>query len=295
MGIVLSDNQYGKAETRIVRVNRDRAGCEGGRGHNGERHELTDLSVSVALAGDLAGTHLTGDNSHVLPTDSQKNTVYAFARQHGIGQIEEFGLLLARHFVDSQPTIHRARVHIEQYGWVRAGPHSFIRTGMETRTATVTYDGAGAWVVSGLSDLVLLNSTDSEFWGYLKDPYTTLPEAKDRILATAVNAQWRHAGVAADWVGSYQGVRDSLVQAFVDTYSRSLQQTLYAMGRRVLENRPEVAEVRLSLPNKHHLLVDLAPFGLDNPNEVFVATDRPYGLIEGTVTRDDAPPAGLAW
>jgi urate oxidase len=284
MGIVLADNQYGKSETRIVRVIRD-----------GERHELTDLNVSVALAGDLVGTHLTGDNSHVLPTDSQKNTVYAFAREHGIGQIEEFGLLLARHFVTSVPTIHRARVHIEQYGWVRLGPHSFARNGMETRTATVTYDATGTWVVSGLSDLVLLNSTDSEFWGYVKDPYTTLPETKDRILATAVNARWRHGGLSADWAGSYEGVRESLVQAFVDTYSRSLQQTLYAMGRQVLEHRPEVAEVRLSLPNKHHILVDLAPFGLDNPNEVFVATDRPYGLIEGTVLRDDAPPPGLAW
>ncbi len=284
MAIVLSDNQYGKAETRIVRVTRD-----------GDLHQLTDLNVSVALTGDLAGTHLTGDNSHVLPTDSQKNTVYAFAREHGIGQIEEFGLLLARHFVDSQPPIHRARVHIEQYGWVRVGPHSFMRTGTETRTATVTYDGTDAWVVSGLSDLVLLNSTDSEFWGYIKDPYTTLPETKDRILATAVNARWRHAGPTADWAGSYEGVRDSLVQAFVETYSRSLQQTLYAMGRQVLGNRPEVAEVRLSLPNRHHLVVDLAPFGLDNPNEVFVATDRPYGLIEGTVERDDAPPPGSAW
>lgn len=284
MGIVLSDNQYGKAETRLVRVSRD-----------GERHELTDLNVSVALAGDLAGTHLTGDNSTVLPTDSQKNTVYAFAREHGIGQIEAFGLLLARHFVDSQPSIHRARVHIEQYGWVRAGQHSFVRTGMETRTATVTCDGDQAWVVSGLADLVLLNSTDSEFRGYIKDPYTTLPETKDRILATAVNARWRHGSASGDWSESYHGARESLVEAFVETYSRSLQQTLYAMGRRVLERRPEVAEVRLSLPNRHHLLVDLQPFGLDNPNEVFVATDRPYGLIEGTVIRDDGPPPGLAW
>jgi urate oxidase len=284
MGVVLSDNQYGKAETRIVHVRRD-----------ADRHELTDLNVSVTLGGDLAGTHLTGDNSHVLPTDSQKNTVYAFARQHGIGQIEEFGLRLARHFVGSQPTIHRARVHIEQYTWVRVGPHSFVRSGMETRTCTVTCDGDQAWVVCGLSDLVLLNCTDSEFVGYIKDRYTTLPETKDRILATAVNARWRHAWPDSDWLASYEGARDSLVQAFVDTYSRSLQQTLYAMGRRVLENRPEVAEIRLSLPNKHHILVDLAPFGLDNPNEVFVATDRPYGLIEGTVARDDAPPSGPAW
>lgn len=275
MGIVLGANQYGKAGTRVVRVDRD-----------GSRHELTDLNVSIALSGDLAATHLTGDNSQVLPTDSQKNTVYAFAKQHGIGQIEEFGLRLARHFVASQPAITRAVVDIAQYGWQRLGPHSFQRSGAETRTATVTVEDGAPSVVSGLTDLVLLNSTDSEFWGYVKDPYTTLPETKERILATAVDARWRHESPEADWAKSYQDVRASLVDAFVDTYSLSLQQTLYAMGRQVLERCPEIVEVRLSLPNKHHLLVDLSPFGLDNPNEVFVAADRPYGLIEGTVRRD---------
>src|SRR5262249_10985248 len=287
--IVLGPNQYGKAETRLVRVDRD-----------SDRHVLHDLNVSVALRGELASTHLSGDNSPVLPTDSQKNTVYAFAKRYGVGQIEEFGLRLARHFVDSQPTITAARVGIEEYGWVPLGPHSFAPQGGAARTAVLTYDGERAWMVSGLTGLVLLNSTDSEFWGYLKDPYTTLPETRDRILATAVTARWRHDsgrhGIDdTDWDDSYTGVRGALVEAFVDTYSLSLQQTLYQMGRRVLEKRPEVVEVRLSLPNKHHLLVDLAPFGLTNPNEVFVATDRPYGLIEGSVLRDDAPEPGLAW
>jgi urate oxidase len=146
--------------------------------------------------------------------------------------------------------------------------------------------------VSGVSGLVLLNTTGSEFRGYPKDAYTTLPEATDRILATEVNARWRYATVDGR---DYAAARAALIDAFTGRYSRSLQQTLYAMGTAVLDKCPDVAEVRLSLPNKHHLLVDLAPFGLDNPNEVFVATDRPYGLIEGTATRDGAPPAGLAW
>jgi urate oxidase len=284
MGITLGPNRYGKAEIRLVRVARD-----------GGRHDLKDLNVSVTLAGDLRATHLTGDNAPVLPTDSQKNTAYAFARRYGVGEIEQFGLALARHFVDSQPTITRARVHIEEYGWQRLGPHSFQRGGTETRTATVSYDGDAAWVVSGLTDLVLLNSTDSEFRGYVKDPYTTLPETDDRVLATAVNARWRHAAADGDWGDSYAAARALLCEAFVDTYSRSLQQTLYAMGERLLAHRSEIAEVRLSLPNKHHLVVDLSPFGLDNPNEVFHADDRPYGLIEGTVLRDDGPAPGLAW
>ncbi|HKE67045.1 MAG TPA: urate oxidase [Micromonosporaceae bacterium] len=284
MGIVLGANEYGKAETRLVRVDRE-----------GDRHTLHDLNVSVALRGDLDGTHLTGDNATVLPTDSMKNTVYVFARRYGVGQIEDFGLRLARHFVDSQPSIGAARVSIEEYGWTRLGPHSFARDGGETRTAVLTYDGRESWAVGGLHGLVLLNSTDSEFWGYVKDEYTTLPETRERVLATAVAASWRFGTVPDDWADTNAGVRADLVEAFVETYSRSLQQTLYQMGRRVLENRPEVVEVRLSLPNRHHLLVDLAPFGQDNPNEVFVAADRPYGLIEGTVLRDDAPPAGLAW
>jgi urate oxidase len=271
LSIRLGANQYGKAETRLVRVRRD-----------GEVHELTDLNVSVALAGDLDGTHLRGDNAAVLPTDSQKNTVYAFARD-GVGEIEAFGLRLARHFVDSQPTIRRATVDIEQYGWRRLGPHSFERAGGEVRTARVRYDGAATEIVSGLTGLVLMNSTDSAFRGFIKDPYTTLQETDDRILATAVTAQWRHLG---DVLDGFADVREDLVSGFVETFSYALQQTLYAMGERVLARRPGVAEVKLAMPNKHHFLVDLSPFGLDNPDQVYLAADRPYGLIEGVVVRD---------
>jgi urate oxidase len=289
MDIRLGDNQYGKAETRVVRVDR-----------GGDRHEVTDLNVSTALAGDLAAAHLTGDNAGVLPTDTQKNTVFAFARD-GIGHIEDFALRLARHFVDSTPTIHRARVAIEKYTWDRItiggqpSHHSFSR-GAGTQTATVTYDGTTATVVSGVSDLVVMNTTGSEFHGFHQDRYTTLPETDDRILATAVSAQWRHATAdSADWTESYQDATTHLLEAFADTHSLSLQQTLHAMGERVLRHRDELVEVRLSLPNKHHFLVDLAPFELDNPGEVFIAADRPYGLIEGSVVRDGAPDAGLAW
>lgn len=284
MAIVLGDNRYGKAEVRLVRVDRD-----------ADQHGLTDLNVSVALSGDMTDTHLTGANDKVLATDTQKNTVFAFARD-GIGSIEDFGLRLARHYVDSQPSIHSARVRIEQFSWTRLGPHSFSRAGDGTRTATLTYDGDRAWAVSGITDLTVLNTTDSEFWGFPREQYTTLPETKDRILATAVNATWRHLTTeGVDWTQVYDTARQSLLEAFAGTYSYSLQQTLYAMGERVLTNDPGIAEVRLSLPNKHHFLSDLSPFGLDNPGEIFYAADRPYGLIEGTVLRDDAPPAGPAW
>jgi urate oxidase len=286
MAIVLGANQYGKAEIRLLHVSRPDS-----------TDVISDLNVSVALSGELAATHLSGDNSAVLTTDAQKNTVFAFAKEYGVDQIEDFALVLARHFVASQAAICFARVTVEQYPWERLGGHSFCRSGREIRTATVSHDGQDSWVVSGLRDLTVLNSAGSEFWGFARDRYTTLAETTDRILATAVNARWRHAraGFEPGWTASYAAARDLLLEAFAETYSYSLQQTLFAMGQRVLDGRPEIAEIRLSLPNKHHFEVDMSPFGLENAGEVFYAADRPYGLIEGTVTRDEAPPPGKAW
>jgi urate oxidase len=272
MAIVLGENRYGKAETRIVRVDR-----------GSDTHRLVDLNVSTALAGDMADTHLTGANDKVLATDTQKNTVLAFAKD-GVGEIEDFGLRLARHFV--KDTIHEARIGIEQYPWTRMGSHSFTRAA-GTRLAIVRFDGEKAQVKGGIKDMTMLNTTGSEFWGFPRDEYTTLPETKDRILATAVTAKWTFRGEDVDWAKAFDAARASLLEAFSDTYSYSLQQTLYAMGERVLTNVPEITEIRLRLPNKHHYLCDLTPFGLDNPGEVFQVGDRPYGLIEGTVRRED--------
>jgi len=292
MTIVLGDNQYGKAETHVVRVTRS--------GADGMTHEIKDLNVSVALVGDFAASHLEGDNSNVLPTDTQKNTVFAFARQ-SVGEIEDFALQLARHFVGEFAPIYRARVSIEEHPWARITvdgkphPHAFVQVGSEKRTATVTCTDDAAWVVSGISDLVLLKSTGSEFRGYIKDRFTTLPETSDRILATSVVARWRHAGTQVDWAQSFAETRRILLETFAVKHSLALQQTLYAMGEAVLKACGDVAEVRLSMPNRHHFAVDLSPFGLANENEVFYASDRPYGLIEGTVSRDDAPDPGHAW
>ncbi len=278
----LGDNQYGKAEIRLMKVDRDQP-----------RHVLHDLTVSIALAGEMDEVHLVGDNSTVLPTDTQKNTVYAFAREHGVGQVEDFAALLARHFVDTQEAVHRASVSVEEHAWERLGDHSFAGTGRETRTTGVTHDADGTRVWSGLRDLVLLNSTDSAFEGFAKDRYTTLPETDDRILCTSVDARWRCAEQPADWQASYDAARSALLAAFAETYSRSLQHALYEMGARVVATG--IDEVRLRLPNRHHLLVDLAPFDLDNPNEVFHVDDRPYGLIEATVLAEGAEPDDGVW
>ena len=290
MAITFGDNQYGKAEVRLVHVTRD-----------GDRHQIKDLNVSTALRGDFADAHLVGDNAKVVATDTQKNTVYAFAQQYGVGEIEEFALRLGRHFVDDFEWVTGARVSIEEYAWDRIAVdgaehgHAFSRAGGGTRTTVATIDGPSAWVVSGLTDLVVLKSTGSEFHGFPRDRYTSLTATTDRILATAVTARWRYAGTDVDWAKSYADVRRILIESFAVKHSLALQQTLYYMGEQVLEAHPEVAEIRMSMPNKHHFLVDLSPFGLPNDNEVYYAADRPYGLIEGTVTRDDAPDPGRAW
>lgn len=288
--IILGKNQYGKAENRVVRIYRD-----------SPRHEIRDLNVSTCLRGDFSGAHLTGDQSQVLPTDSQKQTAYAYAKQPGITTIEEYGLALARHFVDDVEPVAAARIEIDEYAWERVvvdgteHDHTWIRKGQETRTAAVTVDADGAWIVGGLKDLVILKSTGSEFAGFLTDEYTVLEPTHDRVMATSLIAQWRFTTTDADWDDIYTGVKAHLVEQFAVLQSKALQQTLFHMGKAVLESYPMIAEVRLSAPNKHHFAYDLSRFGLENNNEVFHADDRPYGLIQATVTRDDAPPPGPAW
>jgi urate oxidase len=277
MSVRLGLNQYGKAETHVVRVYRDE-----------EPHTLRDLLVSVALSGELDAVHLRGDNAAVLATDTQKNTIYAFAKEAPIGTPEAFALRLGQHFLGG--AITRARVQVIEVSWSRLSGHAFVQSGREQRIATVICEPDEAWFVSGLSDLVVLKTTDSEFHGFPRDRYTTLAETTDRVLATAVSARWRHAGDA-----SFSDARTALLETFAAHHSLSLQQTLYAMGTALLDACPTAHEVRLSMPNKHHFVVDLSPFGLENPNEVFHADDRPYGLIEGAAVRDGAPDPGPVW
>ncbi len=301
MSIRLGPNQYGKAESRVVRIVRDTA-----------RHQIRDLNVSTSLRGRFDEAHTSGDQRDVLPTDTQKNTAFAFAKKVGVTTIEEYALALGNRLLDATPAAEGARIEVEEYTWERievdgAGhDHSFVRSGAGVRTTVVNLDGEGetetraAHVVSGIKDLVVLKSTGSEFHGFLKDEYTTLKETDDRILATSLVARWRYdeAYVArgdVDYDESFADVKALMLRRFAEIHSLALQQTLYGMGASVLEAHPEVAEIRFSAPNKHHFLVDLAPFGLDNPGEVFIAADRPYGLIEATVERDDASGPGSAW
>jgi urate oxidase len=276
----LTWNRYGKSRIRLVKVRRPPAPAP---------HEIVDLSLDIQLEGAFDAVYVDGDNSGCLPTDTMKNTVYALARRDPIDQVEAFGLRLAEHFA-AKPLVSRVRVAATEHRWERlsvggrAHPHAFVQPGNEQWTAIITRDANGCEVTAGLANLVVLKTASSAFAGFPRDALTTLPDTRDRILATAVTASWRYRAGMSDF-----SVRDSVRAALVETFagheSESVQHTLYAMGTAALDACHDLVEISLTLPNRHHLLVDLSRFGLDNPNEVFVATDQPFGVIEATVRR----------
>jgi urate oxidase len=284
---VLSWNRYGKSRIRLVKVRRAPARA----GQTDAPHEIVDLTIDVQLEGAFEPVYVDGDNSRCLATDTMKNTVYALARQDPIDHVEIFALKLADYFY-ANPAVSHARISAFEYRWERLSadgrphPHAFVQPGGEQWTTVVTRDAQGAGIASGLTNLVLLKTNDSAFAGFPRDEYTTLPETGDRVLATSVTASWTYRAGTSDF-GARDRIRRALVETFAAHVSQSVQHTLYAMANAALAACADVTAITLTLPNRHHLLVDLTPFGLDNPNEIFVATDQPFGLIEATIRRSE--------
>ena len=275
---VLSWNRYGKSQIRLVKVRRARGA-----------HDIVDLTVDVQLEGAFDAVYVDGDNAPCLATDTMKNTVYAIARTDPIDHVESFASRLADHFA-GKPAVERVRIGVTEHRWERlpAGggpsPHAFVQGGSEQWTAVVTRDRQGVRIVSGLTGLVVLKTAESAFSGFPRDEFTTLPDTEDRILATSITASWTYREETKDF-GGRERIRAALLDTFATHKSRSVQHTLYAMGEAALAASADATDITLALPNRHHLLVDLAPLGLDNPNEIFVATVQPFGLIEATVKR----------
>ena len=283
MAIALGENRYGKSRVRLMKV--DRAGA---------RHEVVEWNVEVWLTGDFRSCFVDGDNGHILPTDTMKNTVYSLARSSSAKSMEEFGQELVSHFIETNPYADAAGVHISATPWrdIEGFPAAFTHASDKLDTTTVTLSRAGVGrVSSGFEGLWLLKTAKSGFSGYLKDRLTTLKETQVRLFGTLAAAEWRYAGAHLDYGALRQRIENALVSTFAEHDSLSVQQTLYAMAKRALEEVTEIADVRLQMPNKHCNLVDLSPFGQDNPNEIFVPTDEPHGSIEARVCRDD-PQAG---
>ena len=284
--VVLGKNQYGKAENHVVRVNRDT-----------DRHEIRDLVVTSQLRGDLEEVHTLGDNAHCVPTDTQKQTVFAFAQQYGIESPEQFLLKLADHFTGEFEWITGGRWAAQEYAWNRINDHDhcFVQHKDEVRTAVVVADGEERTVIAGFKDLTVLKSTQSGFTGYPKDKYTVLPETEDRIMSTDVATRWRYNTTDVDYDAVYENVKKIILTKFTDHYSKALQETLYLMGKAVIEAHPEIDEIKFSCPNKHHFVYDLGFCGLENDKETHWAADRPYGLIEATIQRKGAAENESAW
>ena len=276
----LSNTAYGKSRIRLVQVSR-----------HGDRHELRDLTVAVAFEGEYDTSYTDGDNADVLPTDTMKNTVYALAARDGAGEPEAFGLMLGRHFIDRGPKLTRILVDLHDHGWshiadgAREHGQAFVRRGPELRTARVVTDRRNVSVASGITDLIIMKTSHSAFAGFPRDEFTTLPETHDRLLATALTATWTYADADVEFGPLFRTVRSTLLDAFARHDSLSVQHTLYAMGEVVLETFDNVASITLEMPNRHHLPIDLTRFGMDNRNEIFVATEEPHGLIKATLTR----------
>lgn len=281
MSIKIVHDNYGKSRVRLMKVARD-----------GARHELQNLTVNISLEGDFDSIHTAGDNSLCLPTDTMKNTVYALAGQtEEIEQVEAFGRRLAAHFLTNNSQVSRVSIDIFETLWKRmkfdgrGHPHSFVKGSDEKRTANITASRECAIVESGVDDLIVLKTTGSGFSGFIKDPFTSLPETTDRILSTAIKATWRYANAGAATDEVFHAIRRTILQVFADHDSLSVQHTLYAIGEAILDKFLSVDEIAFSLPNIHCLPVDISKFGLENDNRIFVPTDEPHGLIEARLSR----------
>jgi urate oxidase len=281
MSITLAHNNYGKSGIRLVKVAR-----------RTDRHDLKQLTVGIQFEGDFESCYVYGDNTRILPTDTMKNTVYAFAKLYEIEQIEEFARHLAEHFLTDNDQISKVRIDIAEDLWARiphgGKPHgtTFMPAGLEQRTTAVTATRDAMTIAAGIDNLLLLKTAGSGFENYIHDPFTTLAETAERILATAVKVSWTYKDNEIPFNAYWNGVREALLQTFVEHDSKSVQHTLYAMANAALERYEDITEISVSMPNKHCLLVDLSRFGLDNNNEVFMPVDEPYGLIEARVKRE---------
>ena len=280
--IALAENTYGKSSVRVMKVLRD-----------GPLHTVKEWKVEVLLSGDFESCFTVGDNSQILPTDTMKNTVYSRARESTAECIEDFARELAEFFLSRNPQVEGVAITIAATAWdhalVQDKPHpsTFVRGSSETQTTAVTYaQGGEVSVSSGLDSLVLLKTANSGFERYLRDSLTTLPETSDRLFGTSMRAQWKYQSAQLPFELLRSKLRDTLIQAFAEHDSKSVQHTLYAMAQAALAGVPEILDVELAMPNKHCLLVDLSRFGQTNPNQIFVPTDEPYGNIVARICRE---------
>ena len=269
----LGDNSWGKTSVRVSKIHR----------RDGE-HAFSELTVNIQLTGEVEAAFVDGDNAHVLPTDTMRNTVYGLAQDHLGDDIEAFGRALAEHFL-ARDDVYSAEIELREARWERFSPYGFLGGSSERRTARVTLGAGADEVWAGVDGLVVLKTTNSAFRGYPRDPYTTLPETDDRILATTITAWWRYSPVPADTKATWSRVREVMLERFFGDWSASVQHQGWMMGQAVLESVAEIAEIEFRLPNQHHIGFDLTRFGMEDRGIVFQPTSEPFGDIRFRVVR----------
>jgi len=279
--ITLAENSYGKSRVRLAKVKR-----------HSDRHDFCEWSIEILLQGDFESCFVAGDNSKILPTDTMKNTVYSLARTSSAECMEEFGKELVAFLLDRNPQVSDARVTLSEKSWQhlhtsgKPHPTTFVQSSNECQTAEIKASpNTAPSVRSGLENLIILKTAGSEFTGFIKDTLTTLPEASDRLFGTSVRARWNYSSPSLPFPTLRSKIREILLNVFAAHSSKSVQNTLYAMGETALANVPQIDDIELTMPNKHYLLADLSRFGQDNPNEIFVPIDEPHGTIEARLRR----------
>jgi urate oxidase len=282
----LGENRYGKSRVRLSRITRIHDP------QNGERHEFNEWTVRVLLHGDFDASFTAADNSKILPTDTMKNTVYSIARGSKAATIEEFAMELGDYLLNNNPQVSKVSVNIQEKTWERMIVNGALEAttfklgGPELQTVDAVRERGSEWTItSGVDGLTILKTTKSAFTGYIQDKLTTLKPATDRIFGTRAMVQWEFASAAQDFAAVRARVLAALLKTFADHMSMSVQHTLFDMGKAALDAAPEIARIHLAMPNLHHLLADLRPFGQDNPNHIFVPVDEPHGSIEATIER----------
>jgi urate oxidase len=187
--------------------------------------------------------------------------------------------------------VKRAEIVIEEHCWQRMSvggkshPHAFREKDAARPFAKIVATHGKTEVESGIEDLLILKTTASGFRGFVRDRFTTLPETDDRILATRLRAAWTFAKKPKSYSAANRKILEAMLKIFAHKYSPSVQVTLFEMAGAALKAVREISKITVVMPNKHCLLVNLAPFGLQNKNELFVPTDEPHGHIEATVVR----------
>jgi urate oxidase len=277
----LGENRYGKSRVRVMKVVRHEA-----------HHAIKEWNVRVLLHGDFESCFTAGDNSKILPTDTMKNTVYFLARESQAATPEEFAIELVEYLLANNPQVTEARAEVEEKSWepvlIDGIPHptAFKLGGSELQT-TEAVQGRGnrLKVTSGIDGLVILKTTKSAFTGYIKDKLTTLPESTDRIFGTRATVTWDYVDAPRNYAATRRTAVATLLKVFADHDSLSVQHTLYDVGEAMLAAVPEMARVKLTMPNLHCNLVDLSRFGQNNPNQIFVPSDEPHGYIEAVIER----------